>query len=240
MTAREVLEYLKSRGSSKNVEGMAHYGITTEKAYGAGATVIRGLAKNIGTDHDLALELWTTGILDARAVAALIGDPGKTTRRLMNKWAKDFDNWAVCDAACGILFDKTPYAAEMALKWTKREEEFVRRAGFVMMAALAVHDKNAPDELFLKFLPIIKRGSVDERNFVKKAVNWALRQIGKRNSKLNSAAIMVAKEIRRIDSPSARWIASDAIRELESTNVRKRLARKSRHARPSGTSNGTR
>jgi 3-methyladenine DNA glycosylase AlkD len=224
----DVLNVLRSEGNPRNVEGMARFGITTAKAYGVPAPFIRSLAKNIGRNHRLALQLWSMEILEARALAALIGDPNKVTRSLMNKWAKDFDNWAVCDGACGILFDKTPYSYEMAFAWTKRKEEFVKRAGFVLMAALAVHDKKASDAVFLKFLPVITRGSMDSRNFVKKAVNWALRQIGKRNLKLNAAAIKTAKRIRRLDSSVARWVAADALRELESIAVRKRLLKKER------------
>jgi 3-methyladenine DNA glycosylase AlkD len=224
----QVVRILRSRSNPRNVAGMARFGITSAKAFGVSAPFIRSLAKKIGRDHELALKLWATGIHEARAVAALIGDPKRVTKSLMNSWVKDFDNWAVCDCACGILFDKTPFAYEMAVQWTKREEEFVRRAGFVMMASLAVHDKRAPDGKFLKFLPIILRGSDDERNFVKKGVNWALRQIGKRNSKLNTAAIRAAKEIRITDSSASRWIAADALRELESVAVQKRLLKKKR------------
>jgi len=226
MTVQEVLKALESHGSRRNVEGMARFGIVSAKAYGVPAPAIRALGKKIGTDHGLALRLWATGVHEARLVAALIGDPEQVTKALMNQWVKDFDNWGVCDGVCSILFDKTPFAVEMALKWSRREQEFVRRAGYVLMAALAVHKKEAPDDFFLRFLPVIKRGSMDNRNFVKKAVNWALRQIGKRNSKLNAAALNTARIIRSQDSSAARWIASDAIRELESRSVRLRLAKK--------------
>jgi 3-methyladenine DNA glycosylase AlkD len=231
-TATDVVNILRSEGNPRNVAGMARFGITSAKAFGVSAPFIRSLAKKIGRDHELALKLWATGIHEARAVAALIGDPKRVTKSLMNSWVKDFDNWAVCDAACGILFDKTPFAYEMAVQWTKHNEEFVRRAGFVMMASLAVHDKQAPDEKFLRFLPVIKRGSTDERNFVRKAINWALRQIGKRSSKLNASAIRAAKEIRKTDSAAARWIAADALRELEGAAVRTRLLKKKK-LRPS-------
>jgi len=223
-----VLNILRSYGDPRNVEGMARFGITSAKAFGVSAPVIRGLAKEIGRNHGLALQLWQTGILEARALAALIGDPRRVTKPLMNTWAKDFDNWAVCDGACGILFDKTPFAYQMANQWSRRTEEFVKRAGFVLMASLAVHDKQAPDDKFLKFLPIIERESDDERNFVRKAVNWALRQIGKRSLNLNVVAIRYGKRIRRRGTKSARWIAADALRELESTSVRKRLSKKIR------------
>ena len=226
-----VLRALRAKANRRNVEGMARYGITSAKALGVSAPFIHEIAKRIGRDHALALRLWSTGFLEARAIAGLIGDPARVTKQLMNTWVRDFDNWAVCDGTCGNLFDKTPFAHEMALKWSRREEEFVKRAGFVLMASLAVHDKEAPDRSFLRFLPAIARESDDPRNFVKKAVNWALRQIGKRNMNLNTAAIMVARKIRRSDSAAARWIAADALRELESTAVRKRLLNKKQSSR---------
>jgi 3-methyladenine DNA glycosylase AlkD len=223
MKLKEVLDYLKSHANPKNVEGMARYGIVAKQCYGLSAPEIRRLARMIGTNHPLALQLWRTGIYDARAVAALIADPLLVSKSMMNVWVKDFDNWATCDVVCGFLFDKAPFAAEMAVRWTARKEEFVKRAGFVLMAALAVHDKSAPDSSFRKFFPLIKRHSTDERNFVRKAVNWALRQIGKRNSTLNAAAIGTAREISRKNSATARWIAADALRELTSSAVRRRL-----------------
>jgi 3-methyladenine DNA glycosylase AlkD len=228
-TAQEVVKILRANGNPRNVEGMARFGITSVKAFGVSGPIIHRLAHNIGKDHDLALRLWSTNIHEARAVAALIADPGRVTKSLMNSWVKEFDNWAICDCACCYLFDKTPMAVEMALAWTKRKEEFVKRAGFVLMAALAIHDKKASDVTFLKFLPIIERGSSDERNFVKKAINWALRQIGKRNLKLNAAAVRAGVRIRKSESSAARWIAADALRELKSSPVQKRLRRKGRN-----------
>ena len=166
--------------------------------------------------------------MDARLLATLIDDPDKVTPRQMERWAKDFDSWAVCDAACGCLFDRTAYAWRKAVQWTGRREEYVKRAGFVLMATLAVHDKKAPDERFEMFLPLTIQHATDERNFVKKAVNWALRQIGKRNTHLNKLAVQTAGDIRQIDSRAARWIASDALRELTSEKVQARLTRKER------------
>jgi 3-methyladenine DNA glycosylase AlkD len=230
-TASAVLAAVRSQANPRNVEGMARYGITSAKAFGVPAPVIHRIAKGIGRDHDLALKLWSTGILEARAIAGLVGDPAKVTKKLMNTWVKDFDNWAVCDGTCGNLFDKTPLAYEMAPVWARRKEEFVKRAGFVLMASLAVHDKKAPDKQFLKFLPIIKREANDPRNFVRKAVNWALRQIGKRNPFLNEAARRTGKELRTRTSSAARWIASDALRELESVSVQKRLLKKKERIR---------
>jgi 3-methyladenine DNA glycosylase AlkD len=202
---------------------MSRFGIQTNKAFGVCLPQLRALAKKIGTDHDLAQKIWQTAIHEARILASMIDDPTKVTEDQMEKWATDFDSWDIVDGCCGNLFDKTPYAVRKAHQWSARQEEYVKRAGFVLMAELAVHDKKAPDEIFLGFLPLIVREASDERNFVKKAVNWALRQIGKRNQILNKAAVGVANEIRGSDSRSTRWIAADAFRELTSPSVRKRL-----------------
>jgi 3-methyladenine DNA glycosylase AlkD len=152
-----------------------------------------------------------------------VDEPAKVTEAQLERWARDFDSWDICDGVCSNLFDRTPFARGKAIEWSARREEYVKRAGFVLMAALAVHDKKAPDALFREFLPLIEREATDERNFVKKAVNWALRQIGKRNGALNRDAIAAAKRIRRIDSKAARWIAADALRELQSAAVQERL-----------------
>jgi len=210
----EVLERLRSLGDPKNVEGMARYGIRTKKAFGVSAPQLRQIAKELGQDHHLAGLLWRTGVHDARILAALIDDPKQVTTEQMDRWAQDFDTWAVCDSACGCLFDKTPYAWDKATEWIDRPEEYVKRAGFVLMATLAVHDKKAPNERFEAFLSLIETHATDDRNFVKKAVNWALRQIGKRNRHLNTLAIQAGERIRQIDSKAARWIAADALREL--------------------------
>jgi len=184
------------------------------------------MAREFGKNHDLAQELWATGVLEARGIAALIDEPSKVTEKQMEQWVKDFDNWAVCDGCCMNLFDKTRFAWKKVVEWSRREKEFEKRAAFSLMAVLAVHDKEAKDKQFLSLLPIIKREVVDERNYVRKAVNWALRQIGKRNLTLNKKAIQVAREIQKIDSKSARWIATDALRELTSVAVQRRLSRK--------------
>ncbi len=221
----EVLDKLRLLSDPKAAAGAARFGIDAPDVWGVRAPDLRRLAKEIRTDHSLAVQLWRTGIHDARILAALIDDPVKVTPRQMERWARDFNSWAVCDAACCCLFDKTPYAWDKAVEWTARESEYVKRAGFVLMAALAIHDKKAPDERFEEFLPLIVKHAADDRNFVKKAVNWALRQIGKRNVRLNTLAVRTAEDIRRIDSKAARWIASDALRELTSDNVQARLAR---------------
>ncbi|MBI4810289.1 MAG: DNA alkylation repair protein [Ignavibacteriales bacterium] len=223
MTIKDILIRLESLGNPKNVAGMARYGIVAKKALGVSAPALRAIAKEVGHNHELALKLWATEIYDARILAAFIDDPKFTTEVQMNRWVNDFDNWAICDGVCIHLFRKTPFAWKKAKEWSKRKEEFVKRAGFTLFATLAVHDKQANDNKFLQILPIIKRESIDERSGVKKAVNWALRQIGKRNLELNKYAIQAATEIKEIDSPSARWIASDALRELTSEAVRKRL-----------------
>ncbi len=181
------------------------------------------MAKQIGRDHALAQQLWSSGIHEARILAGMIDEPEKLTDKQLENWVKDFDSWDVCDQVCSNLFDKTPFAHKKAVAWSKRNEEFVKRAGFVLMAALSVHDKEAKDKEFAKFFPIIKREAMDNRNFVKKAVNWALRQIGKRNINLNKEAIKTAKEIQKIDSLAAKWTAADAIRELTSKGVQKKI-----------------
>lgn len=226
MTAREIVAELRSHGNPANVAGMARYGINPRNTLGVSVPVLRSMAKKIGRDHALARELWASGIHEARSLAGLVDDPAKVTEAQLERWAKDFDSWDICDGVCSNLFDRTPFAAAKAAEWSAREEEYVKRAGFVLMAALAVHDKGAPDGLFRGFLKIIEREASDDRNFVKKAVNWALRQIGKRNARLNAEALAAARRIRRIDSRAARWIAADAIRELGSGAVRKRLEEK--------------
>lgn len=204
---------------------MARFGITAKKVHGGWPTPeLKKWAREIGRGHALAQELWASEIFEARVLATLIDEPSKVSRRQMDRWAKDFDNWAVCDSACINLFRYTKYAHAKCVTWSSRREEFVKRAAFALMAGLAVADKAASDQAFLKFLPLIQRAAGDERNFVKKAVNWALRQIGKRNRRLNRAAIAMGREIQAIDSRAARWISSDALRELQSPAVQRRLA----------------
>ncbi len=221
-----ILTTLYSKANPKNVEGMARYGITgTNNVLGVSSKFLFSLAKSIGTNQELALELWQTGIYDARILVALIADPKHMKKSTMNLWVKDFDNWAICDGVCMHCFRDTPYAYELAVKWVKQKQEFVRRAGFTLIATLCVNDKKADDAIFLKYLPFIKKYATDERTYVKKAVNWALRQIGKRSLKLNPYAIKTAEEIHMMNYSSAKWIASDALRELRSPAVQKRLKR---------------
>jgi 3-methyladenine DNA glycosylase AlkD len=232
--ATSVMAELEAHGSPRNVEGMARYGIRSARAYGVAAPVIQRIARGLGKNHRLAARLWATGILEARAVAALVDDARLVDEHQMERWASDLDSWAICDCVCGKLFDRTPLAWRKARAWSRRREEFVKRAAFSLMAALAVQDKQAPDEQFVALLPLIERAAGDERNMVKKAVNWALRQIGKRNARLNRQAIASAERIRRQASAgrrsaSARWIAADALRELRSRAVQARLTAKRAH-----------
>ena len=228
---QSVLSQLHRLANPAVVKGAERFGIKGVKMLGIPAPQIRTLAKSIGTNQRLSLALWPTGYLEARALAALIGDPALVTKGQMERWVNDFDNWGVCDACCGELFIYAPDAAEKAFRWTSQRKEFVKRAGFVMMAAMAVHLKHLGDEEFIPMLQAIRREATDERNFVRKAVNWALRQIGKRNSNLNTLAIETAKQVGAIDSRSARWIASDALRELQSSAVRRRLQSRGKKTR---------
>ncbi len=208
-------------------EGMKRFSIRANSPLGISVPALRKMAREIGRDHALAQELWKSRIHEARILAVFVDVPQVLTERQMEAWVKQINSWDICDACCGNLFDKTPFAYRKALEWGGRKEEFVKRVGFVLMAELAVHDKSASDDKFLRFLTLIKRESVDERNFVKKAVNWALRQIGKRNLHLNEAASALGQEIRKMRSSSARWIAANALRELTSEAVQFRLQRKS-------------
>lgn len=223
MTVQEIVAVLKSHANRDNAAAMARYGISPVGTLGVNIPTIRSIARRAGRDHGLALALWNTGIHEARILAAMVDEPAKVTRRQMNRWAADFDSWDVVDGVCGELFDETRHAYAKAMQWSGSRREYVKRAGFVLMAQLAMHDKPAPDDAMLLFLPVIVRESGDERNFVKKAVNWALRQIGKRNRRLNAAAIAAAREILALDTRAGRWIARDALRELASEAAQRRL-----------------
>jgi 3-methyladenine DNA glycosylase AlkD len=223
----DILKKLKSLSDPKAVEGMARFGINPENTFGVSIPNLRQIAKETGKDHALAQQLWASGIHEARILASMVDDPKMVTEEQLERWVKDFDSWDVCDQCCMNLFEKTQFAYQKAVEWSSNDKEFIKRTGFVLMARLAVSDKKADDRQFEPFLPIIKRESTDNRNFVKKAVNWALRQIGKRNLNLNGKAVETAKEIQEIDSKSARWIASDALRELTGQAVLERLQAKS-------------
>jgi 3-methyladenine DNA glycosylase AlkD len=213
--AASILAELEGLTNPVNVAGMARFGITGQRLLGISVGQLRLLAKRIGRNHAVAEALWASGIFEARILAAFVADPAAVTRRQANTWVKDFECWADCDGVCIHLFRKTPFAHELAVAWSRRREELVKRAGFTMMATLAVHDKMAGDEVFCAYLGRVEAESMDERHNVRKGVNWALRQIGKRNRNLNREAIRVADRIRQQDSRAARWIASDALRELK-------------------------
>jgi 3-methyladenine DNA glycosylase AlkD len=225
-TEEDILKKLKARADPNQLEGMARYGMAIENRFGVKVPDMRKIAKETGKNHQLALELWKTGFAESRIVASMIDIPEEVTDAQMENWVKDFNSWDVCDQVCMNLFDKTPLAWKKVTDWSEREEEFVKRAAYALIACLAWHDKEAQDEKFIQLLSVIQAGATDNRNFVKKAVNWALRHIGKRNSNLNKTAIEAAKQIQKIDSKSAKWIASDAIRELESEAVQNRLKNK--------------
>lgn len=218
-----ILQRLNDLANPEAVQGMARYGIRPARALGISIPTLRKMARGIGTDHALASALWASGVHEARILAAYIDDPRQVSEAQMERWAADFDSWDVCDQVCSNLFDRTPYAYQKAAAWSERREEFVKRAAFALMAALAVHDKRAPDERFEAFLPRIIRQASDERNYVKKAVNWALRQIGKRNRHLNARAIETAEEIAQSEGRAARWIAAEALRELTSAKVQAKV-----------------
>jgi 3-methyladenine DNA glycosylase AlkD len=221
--ADEILEKLHAHANPANVEGMRRYGINSHNTLGVSMPVLRQIAKEIGRDQELAQQLWESGVHEARILASLVGEPAKLTPDQMDAWAAEIDSWDVCDQLCNNLFRLTPYAYTKAIEWSCREEEFVKRAGFVSMASLAVHARKLSDREISTFFPYMIRAASDERNFVKKAVNWALRSVGKRNRALNILAIEAAHQIAGQDSPSAHWIASDAIRELTGEKVRARL-----------------
>lgn len=218
--AASVLAQLHRLADPKNVAGMARFGIVGKNLLGISMVQLRALAKQSGRDQALAEALWSSGLFEARILAGLVAEPAKVTRRQANAWAKDFENWADCDSLCLHLFRKTPFAHELAVDWSHRREELVKRAAFTMMATLAVHDKAADDDVFRAYLLRVRAESNDERHNVKKGVNWALRQIGKRNRALNRDAIRMATVIRKQDSRAARWIAGDALRELFKWNPR--------------------
>jgi len=224
----DVVRQLRDLANPADRAGMARFGITTDRALGVHVPVLRRLAKSLGRDHDLAGELWATGIHEARLLAGFVDNPAQVTKRQMDAWVRDFDSWDLCDLVCSDLFDRTPHAWTKAFAWSARRPEYVKRAGFVLMAALSVHDRAAVDADFGRCFPTIVREATDARNFVRKAVNWALRSIGKRNLVLNRRAVAVARRIEQIDSKAARWIARDALRELTGPKVQARLRRRRR------------
>ena len=228
MQPEEILKEFKALLNPKNIEGMRRFGINSAQMYGINIPVLRKMAKSIGKDTELALELWETGIHEAQILASMVAKPSEISENLMEKWVKDFDSWGICDQVCTNLFRKTGFAYKKIFEWAEREEEYVKRAGFVMMTVYALDNKNLDDETANSFFALIKSKARDERNFVKKAVNWALRQIGKNNLRLNKLAIRCAEELlqEQPDFRSAKWIAKNALNELKSKAVQERLKAK--------------
>lgn len=220
----DILQRLKHLANPENVAGMARFGINPKGTYGVSIPTLRAIAKESGVDHNLARNLWQSGVHEARILASMIDDPAEVSAKQMDGWASDFDSWDVCDQVCSNLFDKTSHAYSKVVEWSAREEEYVKRAAFALMAALSVHDKKAPDDAFERFLPIIREQASDNRNYVRKAVSWALRSIGKRNILLNHKATAVATVLKKSNAKSSRWVGSDAHRELTSDKVRRKLA----------------
>jgi 3-methyladenine DNA glycosylase AlkD len=229
MDYEETMSKLKSLSNPAAVQGMARYGINAKNNYGVSVRQLRSMAKKIGKDHALAQRLWSSGIHDARILASVVDNPEAVTGQQTDSWVGDFDSWDVCDQVCNNLFSATQFAKQKAVEWSRRSGEFVKRAGFVLMADLAVHDKSADTSEFVEFLEIIKGEVCDQRNYVRKAVNWALRQIGKRNLELNKTAIQTAKAISEMDSKNAKWIAFNALQELTSDRIKEKLQRKEQH-----------
>ena len=222
----DVLAWFERTGSATAAAGLARYGLPTSNAHGISVGALRAYAKKIGRDHDLAMKLWKTGSLDAQLLAAFLGEPERLTAAQMNAWCRDFDNWGTTDTACFALFDQSPLAWTMVAPWVKQKGEFQRRAGFVLMACLAAHDKTAKDAEFLKFMPMIERGAGDERNFAKKGVSWALRHLGHRNAALHEAAVKTANRLSKSDDATERWVGKDALRDLLRPAVMKKVGAK--------------
>jgi 3-methyladenine DNA glycosylase AlkD len=220
---KTVLAWLERKGTKKNADGMARYGIVAQKVFGVSVGTLREYAKSIGKSHELALALWDTGWYEARMLSAFVDEPALVTTRQMDAWCKDFDNWAITDTICFHLFDKTPHAYKQVKAWAKRKPEFEKRASFALLASLALHDKKAEDALFLPTFALMDQAADDERNFVKKAVSWALRGVGQRSPELHQRALALGKELRDSADPTRRWIGRDAVRELEKKSPKKKV-----------------
>jgi 3-methyladenine DNA glycosylase AlkD len=223
---KAALVWLKKRSTRATRQGMARYAIPSHNAYGVTVKDIKALGKQLGRRNDLAMALWDTGVYEARMLASFVADPTLLTSTQMDRWCRDFDSWAICDAMCFNLFDRSPHRWAKAAQWSRSRKEFQKRTAFALLWSLSVHDKHATDEQFIHGLALIEQAAADPRNFVKKAVNMALRAIGKRNQKLNSAAVVLARRLSDSDDPTARWVGKDALRELTSPSVIKRLKAK--------------
>jgi 3-methyladenine DNA glycosylase AlkD len=222
----DLLALLERRGTKRNREGMARYGIIAPKAFGVSVTMLKSLAKPLGRDHELAAQLWETGWYEARMLAGFIDDPARVTPAQMDRWARDFDNWAICDHCCFHLFDRTPHAWTRVTLWSGRRDEFVKRAAFALLASVALHDKHCGDEPFLRALPLIERAATDERNFVKKGVSWALRGVGRRNLALHTASLDLSRRLAASKDSAARWVGKDALKDLTRPMIVARVRRK--------------
>ena len=219
---RDALTWLENAGSKRTREEMStRYGIVTPKAFGVPIGQIQQLGKKLGTDHELALALWATGWYEARTLSAFVDDPARVTAAQMDRWARDFDNWGICDTVCFKLFDRVPHAWKKVEPWSKHRDEFVKRAGFALIASLALHDKAATDAQFVKTLALIERGASDDRNFVKKGVSWAIRSVGRRSKALHAASLEVAERLIESDAPAAKWVGRDALRDLSKVKIKK-------------------
>lgn len=226
MNVSEIINIFEELSNPDEIEGMKRFGINPEHTYGLRMPVIKKIAKDYKNDHELALKLWQINTRETRILASLVDNPDKVTSEQMDEWANDFDYWEICDQCCINLFRKTPFAYDKIYQWSENKKEFVKRAGFALIAILAVHDKKKSDETFIELLDLIEKESSDNRKMVKKAVNWGLRQIGKRNSNLNKIAIEKANEILKMDSKPGNWIAKNALKELESEKLQERLNNK--------------
>jgi 3-methyladenine DNA glycosylase AlkD len=221
---RDALTRLERASTRRDRDNLVRFGINATQAFGVSVANVQALAKRLGRSHELAAALWKTRWYEARLLTSFVDEPARVTPAQMDRWARDFDNWGICDTVCFHLFDRTPYAWAKVEAWHDRREEFVKRAAFALLASLAVHDKKAGDERFLSVLPLIERAATDDRNFVKKAVSWALRVIGRRNAVLNAAALDVARRLAASDEPAARWVGRDSVRELTSALVQRKIA----------------
>jgi 3-methyladenine DNA glycosylase AlkD len=228
VTVPQILAWLERRGTKCNREGMARYAIVAPKVFGVSVDDLRALGKRLGRDQTLAEALWKTGWYEARMLVGFVADPARVTPAQMDRWARDFDNWAICDHLCFHLFDRTPHAWRKIAQWSRRRDEFVKRAAFALLASVALHDKQAPDARFLAALPLVERAAADDRNFVKKGVSWALRGVGRRNAALHRPSVAVARRLAASDAPAARWVGKDALRELTSAAVLARVGAVSR------------
>ena len=223
MTVPEILEWLKRRGTKRNREGMARYAIVAPKAFGVSVGDLRDLGKKVGPDQALAEALWKTGWYEARMLVAFVAEPERVAPAQMDRWARDFDNWAICDHMCFHLFDRSPHAWKKIAQWSRSRHEFVKRAAFALLASVALHDKKGPDAPFLTALPLIERAAPDDRNFVKKGVSWALRGVGRRSAALHAPSVALARRLAASEAAAARWVGKDALRELTSAAVVRRV-----------------